>query len=150
MSLLIPCPGLYCGRQLLADGNWSEECGACPRGFRTNASSACIPCDDEPIFYDWLYLGFMALLALVLHWFCIDTVSMRRNIPKEVIALHFCAFIEIMIAIGITLQLTDPIGSFEIRTCRTKRFADWYTLLHNPSPNYEKTIYCTQEAVYPL
>lgn len=72
---------MYCGRSLLGDGNWSD-CGSCPRGFRVNASnefSGCFPCDDSPTFYDWLYLGFMMLLALVLHWFFIDMVAMRRR-----------------------------------------------------------------------
>ncbi|XP_015591184.1 JNK1/MAPK8-associated membrane protein [Cephus cinctus] len=148
MNALVRCPGLYCGRELLLDGNWSD-CGACPRGFRTN-SSACVPCDDVPMFYDWLYLGFMALLALVLHWFCIDRLAMRRNITKEVIALHFSALFEIITASFITLQLTDPIGTFGIRSCKARRLSDWYTLLHNPNPNYEMTLHCTQEAVYPL
>lgn len=149
MNTLTRCPGLYCGRELLPDGNWSE-CGACPRGFRANASSACIPCEDTPMFYDWLYLGFMALLALVLHWFCIDMVSMRRNIPKEVIALHLSALLEVVLSSIIVLQLTHPIGTFNIKSCRAKKLSDWYTLLHNPSPNYEATLHCTQEAVYPL
>lgn len=92
----------------------------------------------------------MALLALVLHWFCIDTVAMRRSIPKEVIALHLSALLEILAASLITLQLTDPIGSFTIKSCRSRRLSDWYTLLHNPNPNYEVTLHCTQEAVYPL
>ncbi|XP_012275873.1 JNK1/MAPK8-associated membrane protein [Orussus abietinus] len=149
LSISTRCPGLYCGRELLLDGNWSD-CGACPRGFRTNGSSICIPCEDAPMFYDWLYLGFMALLALVLHWSCIDMVAMRRNITKEVIALHFSALFEIVAASLVTLQLTEPIGTFGIRSCRVKRLSDWYTLLHNPSPNYEETLHCTQEAVYPL
>lgn len=149
MNILTRCPGTYCGRELLSDGNWSD-CGACPRGFHANASSACVPCEDTPVFYDWLYLGFMVLLALVLHWFCIDTVSMRRNIPKEVIALHLSALLEIALASLITLQLTDPVGSFSIKSCRVNKLSDWYTLLHNPSPNYEATLHCTQEAVYPL
>lgn len=149
MNTLARCPGLYCGRELLSDGNWSE-CGACPRGFRANASSACVPCDDAPMFYDWLYLGFMALLALVLHWFCIDMVSMRRNIPKEVIALHLSALLEVVLSSIIVLQLTHPIGTFNVKSCRAKKLSDWYTLLHNPSPNYEATLHCTQEAVYPL
>lgn len=102
------------------------------------------------MFYDWLYLGFMALLALVLHWFCIDMVSMRRSIPKAVVAMHMCALFEILAASLITLQLTDPIGSFNITSCKARRLSDWYTLLHNPSPNYETTLHCTQEAVYPL
>lgn len=140
---------MYCGRELLSNGSWSA-CGACPRGFRANASSACVPCDDTPLLYDWLYLGFMALLALVLHWFCIDMVAMRRNIPKEVVVLHLSALLEIVAASLITLQLTDPVGHFGIRSCKIKRLSDWYTLLHNPSPNYEETLHCTQEAAYPL
>lgn len=143
------CPGLYCGRELLLDGNWTD-CGACPRGYRSNSTSACVPCQDLPTLYDWLYLGFMALFALVLHWFCIDQVSMRRNIPKEVIALHVSALFEVLTASIITLQLTEPIGSFMIDSCKVKKLSDWYTLLHNPSPNYETSLHCTQEAVYPL
>lgn len=149
LNLFLRCPGLYCGRELLLDGNWSD-CGACPRGFKANASSFCVPCEDEPMFYDWLYLGFMALLALVLHWFCIDMVSMRRYIPKKVIVLHLSALFEVVAASLITLQLTDPIGTFRIKSCRATKLSDWYTLLHNPRPNYEETLYCTQEAVYPL
>ncbi|CAD6231814.1 GSCOCG00001599001-RA-CDS [Cotesia congregata] len=149
MNFVERCPGMYCGRELLSDGNWTD-CGACPRGFRTNSSSACVPCDEMPIFYDWLYLGFMALLALVLHWFCIDMVALRRNIPKEVIVIHLSALLEIVCASLITLQVTNPVGSFEIRSCRARKLSDWYTLLHNPSPNYENSLHCTQEAVYPL
>ncbi|XP_014217258.1 JNK1/MAPK8-associated membrane protein [Copidosoma floridanum] len=149
MNSLMRCPGLYCGREQLSDGNWTE-CGACPRGFRTNASSACFPCEDVPMFYDWLYLGFMALFALVLHWFSIDQVTMRSSIPKEVIALHLSALFEILAASVVTLYLTEPIGSFTINSCKVRRLSDWYTLLHNPSPNYETTLHCTHEAVYPL
>lgn len=149
LNLFTRCPGLYCGRELLSDGNWSD-CGACPRGFRANASSICVPCDDEPMLYDWLYLGFMALVALVLHWFCIDMVSNQRNIPKKVIALHLSALLEVISSSLITLQLTDPVGSFKVRSCKAMKLSDWYTLLHNPSPNYEETLHCTQEAVYPL
>lgn len=148
-SVLNACPGLYCGRELLPDGNWTD-CGACPKGFRVNASSICVPCNDEPIFYDWLYLGFMALLPLVLHWFCIDSTSLRHNIPKEVIMLHLSALIEVVAASIITVQLSEPIGTFKITSCRTTKLSDWYTLFHNPSPNYEDSLHCTQEAVYPL
>ncbi|KAK0090930.1 hypothetical protein PV326_003991 [Microctonus aethiopoides] len=149
MNYLARCPGIYCGRELLSDGNWSD-CGACLRGYRSNGTSACIPCDDAPMIYDWLYLGFMALLALVLHWFCIDMVALKRNIPKEVIIIHLSALFEIIAASLITLQLTDPIGSFSIKSCKVRRLSDWYTLLHNPAPNYESSLHCTQEAVYPL
>lgn len=43
-----------------------------------------------------------------------------------------------------------PIGSLKLTTCPVKRLSDWYTLLHNPSPNYKKTLHCSQEAVYPF
>ena len=71
------CPGLYCGRTLLESGNWSD-CGSCPRGFRTN-SSHCIPCSDSPEFYDWLYLLFIVLCTLVLHWICIDVIRSKER-----------------------------------------------------------------------
>ncbi|KAL7301444.1 hypothetical protein TKK_0005884 [Trichogramma kaykai] len=146
---LTRCPGMYCGRTLLTSGNWSR-CGACPRGFRSNGSSICLPCEDSPTFYDWLYLGFMALLGLVLHWFCIDTVSQRRRFNKGSLILHFSAFFETLGAAIFTLLLTEPLGSFNILSCNTQKLSDWYTLMHNPSPNYENTLHCTQEAVYPL
>lgn len=73
------CPGWYCGRIALDSGDLSE-CGSCPRGYRRNDTSfICEPCQDVPTFYDWLYLGFMVLLILVLHWFFIDMVAMRRR-----------------------------------------------------------------------
>ncbi|XP_066996645.1 JNK1/MAPK8-associated membrane protein isoform X3 [Anabrus simplex] len=146
---LSPCPGLYCGRQLLSDGNWSE-CSSCPRGYRANSSSACVECSDSPVFYDWLYLGFMALLALVLHWFCIDIAARRRSFCREVLVLHISAVFEIVTAAALTLLLSEPVGTLNVRSCHVKKLSDWYTLLHNPNPNYEETLHCTQEAVYPL
>nr|CAD7201609.1 unnamed protein product [Timema douglasi] len=161
------CPGIYCGRHYLPDGNWSD-CGACPRGYRTNSYSICVKCEDSPEFYDWLYLGFMVLLALVLHWFCIDTAALRRrfvdtslrlialllmitiNFCKEVFALHLSALVETAMAAVLTLLMSEPWGKLEVRSCRTQKLSDWYTLLHNPNPDYADTLHCTQEAVYPL
>ena len=75
---LAHCPGRYCGRTQLDNGSWSA-CGACERGTRRNSSSACVECHDKPTFYDWLYLGFMALLPLTFHLICIDTAAKRRK-----------------------------------------------------------------------
>ena len=69
---------------------------------------------------------------------------------KEVLVLHISALLEIVMAAILTLLLSDPTGSLAVRSCRTQKLSDWYTLLHNPSPNYDKTLHCTQEAVYPL
>ena len=41
-------------------------------------------------------------------------------------------------------------GTWSIYACRIERLSDWYTYFHNPNPNYEKTLNCTQEAVYPF
>ena len=39
---------------------------------RANETSSCALCDSEPTFYDGMYLGFMGLLSLLMHWICID------------------------------------------------------------------------------
>ena len=52
---------------------------ACPRGYRPDSFSQCRKCDDRVTFYDALYLGFMALLSLVLHWSFIDALCQSRS-----------------------------------------------------------------------
>lgn len=77
------CPGLYCGRIILENNTFSD-CGACPRGFRVlnKSLSVCLPCDADPTTHDWLYLGFMGMLPLILHWFCIDLSAVDRRYLK--------------------------------------------------------------------
>lgn len=63
------CPGRYCGRQLIHDGNstiWSN-CGSCPRGFRVDSKggSICTECEAPPSPYDWMYLFFMSLTGVI-------------------------------------------------------------------------------------
>nr|XP_037876155.1 JNK1/MAPK8-associated membrane protein isoform X2 [Bombyx mori] len=148
MAAVRSCPGLYCGRIELEDGSWSD-CGACPRGFRTNASSYCMPCVDEPSLYDWQYLGFMVLLPMVLHWFFIDMVT-RGKAENGVIIQHMCAFLEVISGTLAALLVLPPPGSVSLYMCSPKALSDWYTLLHNPQPDYKEMLHCTQEAVYPL
>lgn len=177
-SLKSKCPGLYCGRQLLENVSisWNIECGACPRGYRVNSEnvySACEKCENNPSTYDWLYLGFMAMLPLILHWFFIDLAAKERwfvrmalflldvfvivifsltlfSFTKGEIILHISAFFEVLLSAVITLLIYEPFWSLRIHSCSVSRLSDWYTLFHNPTPNYEKKLYCTQEAVYPL
>lgn len=86
------CPGWYCGRQYLQNGELSE-CGACPRGFRRNETTyICELCQDTPLFYDWLYLGFMVLLVIVLHWFFIDMVAKGKRFKIFFEIIHFNSF----------------------------------------------------------
>jgi len=144
-----PCPGYYCGRVRLDHGNWST-CQSCPRGFRTNESSSCAPCSSEPTFYDGMYLGFMALLSLMMHWYCIDRNAMSGRFTAGIMVQHVAALAESVLAAAGTLLLTEPLGSFRVTSCHVTSLADWYTVVYNPTPNYERTLSCTQEAVYPL
>uniref|UniRef100_U5EYB0 Putative conserved plasma membrane protein n=1 Tax=Corethrella appendiculata TaxID=1370023 RepID=U5EYB0_9DIPT len=143
------CPGLYCGRTILENLTLSD-CGACLRGFRTNESFICSPCEKDLSKYDWLYLGFMTILPLIIHWFCIDINAKKRNFTKGEVILHLSAFFEVTLSAFLTILFTDPVWELKINSCGVNKFSDWYTLFHNPAPNYDKTLYCTQEAVYPL
>jgi len=176
------CPGMYCGREPVNKGNltlWSP-CGACPRGSRANNSSACQPCMSKPDEYAWLYLGFMALLPLSLHWYYIDSYLQSRYVHMQInmrlifssklnifrllmhqqgdgpsftkisLSFHTTALAEVLISIVLTLLLMEPKGSLEVHSCPSFNLSDWYTLLHNPSPDYKYTLHCTQEAAYPL
>lgn len=156
---LVPCPGLYCGRVdnwLTSNISQTErfsECGPCPRGWRVfnpGQSALCEPCTKSPVLYDWLYLGFVVLFTLLSHWVAIDFTAKRDKFTKEVLILHSCALLEVVIAALVTLVMSHPVGQFTLHSCGVNKLSDWYTLLHNPFPNYEKVLYCTQEAVYPL
>lgn len=145
------CPGLYCGRSEFNDTHYSG-CGKCERGWRVsnNTHSICQECKQNPTMYDWLFLAFHAVLVLVLHWMAIDLTAKRRYLTQAVLAVHICAAIEVVSAALITLLINHPVGSLELRACRVDRLSDWYTYFHNPNPNYERTLNCTQEAVFPL
>ncbi|XP_034056957.1 JNK1/MAPK8-associated membrane protein isoform X2 [Gymnodraco acuticeps] len=139
------CPGLYCGRMLI-NGSVEGECGVCPRGERTNLQNVCERCTEAPELYDWLYLGFMAMLPLVLHWFFIEWYSGK----KSALLQHITAMLECSVSAVVTLLVTEPVGQVRIHSCRVQMLSDWYTMLYNPSPDYVNTLHCTQEAVYPL
>lgn len=57
---------------------------------------------------------------------------------------------EVVMSAIITLFIYEPVFSFNINSCEVTKLSDWYTLFHNPSPNYGEKLYCTQEAVFPL
>lgn len=148
------CPGLYCGRteRNISEGRYSA-CGPCERGWRVynpSQSSVCQQCQDPPELYDWLYLGFVVLFTLLAHWVAVDFTAKSRRFTKEILILHTSALVEVAVSAVSTLVISQPFGEFSLHSCRVSRLSDWYTLLHNPSPNYQATLYCTQEAVYPL
>ena len=80
----------------------------------------------------------------------IFTNSYIFRFSKEELILHLSAFVEVSLSALFSILLTEPKWSFRINSCGVHSLSDWYTLFHNPSPYYEQTLSCTQEAVYPL
>lgn len=143
------CPGLYCGR-IISENGTAGDCGECPRGYRVNDSSICSKCTETLELYDLLYITFICILPLFMHWYFIDASMKERNFSRNQIILHCSAFFEVLVSAVISVFLIEPFGSFYINSCGVKKFSDWYTLFFNPTPNYEEKLYCTTEAVYPL
>lgn len=139
----LKCAGRYCGRI----SNESARCEACPRGYRSDGY-ICQKCTHSLKLYEWLYLGFMALTSLALHFFFIDYFSQRSR--RNVFVLYLCASVESSAAAVLTLLMAEPQGSLKLHSCNAQALSDWYTIFFNPKPDYVNTIYCTQEAVYPL
>ncbi|CAG2103767.1 unnamed protein product [Medioppia subpectinata] len=143
------CIGLYCGRTQFGDNNYSD-CGSCLRGFRVDGNGVCVECLQKPMFYDWLYITFMAFILVIIEWYLTEECVKRRQLTFDVLVLHSVVLFENIVSLLISLLVTEPFGSLQLNTCPPKRLSDFYTLFFNPSPDYKTTIYCTQEAVYPL
>lgn len=148
------CPGRYCGRtQLNTSEGLYSPCGPCPRGWRVNSpeeTSLCNQCNKAPVLYEWLYIAFIVLTALLSHWVFIDYTAKRGRFTREVLLVHGSALLEVGAAALLTLLISEPVGQLTLHSCGVNRLSDWYPLLHNPTPNYETKLYCTQEVVYPL
>ncbi|XP_028402899.1 JNK1/MAPK8-associated membrane protein-like [Dendronephthya gigantea] len=134
------CLGQYCGR---LNGT---ECGRCPRGYRTDGYF-CRECLNNPTLYDWLYLGFMALVTTLMHYTFNYQYSRTQ---KHMVIMQISATLESLLSGLFTLLVTEPKGSLLIHTCEVKKLSDWYTVFFNPKPDHVNEIRCTQEAVYPL
>jgi hypothetical protein len=101
------CPGKYCGRTRLDQGNFSS-CGACPRGYivpNPIQSSECVQCTGTPELYDYLYLAFVFLFTLLSHWVAIDFAAKRNKLTKEIILVHISAFLETSVSAVLSLAL---------------------------------------------
>jgi len=97
-----------------------------------------------------MYLCFMVLSGLLLQWYGIDAYSDDHSLSLKTLTVHAWALAETCLASVLTLLINQPIGSLRLQSCRVRQLSDWYTQLHNPQPNYEETLYCSNEAVYPL
>lgn len=151
-TYLAACPGRYCGRTLLEQGNYSA-CGPCPRGYVVGdpqLSSLCVECIKDPLLYDYLYLLFVLLTSLLSHWVAIDLSAKRNQLTRPILVLHASALLENLLAATASVLLSHPIGQFRLSACGVNRLSDWYPVFYNPWPNYEDKLYCTQEVVYPL
>lgn len=77
-------------------------------------------------------------------------IGFNFSVTKGEAILHMSALFEVSMSAVSTLLMYEPYWSLNIYSCNVFRLADWYTLFHNPTPNYETKLYCAQEAVYPL
>ena len=148
-----PCPGYYCGRTEF-NSTHNSACGRCPRGHKVanNTHSLCQPCEDAPESYDWFFLAFHAMIVVTLHWSSVDYSVFCRSLTPAVVGMHAAAALEVAAAAAATLLIYGPTeaGYGRLNICRVRHVSDWYPYFHNPSPNYEETLYCTQEVVFPL
>lgn len=137
------------------DGNYSS-CEACAWGYRKFNSDiqtirdVCQRCDIPLGLYDWLYLGFMALIPFLLHSFFIEYCAELKCTLKILILQHAASAAECGLATLLSLLVVPPVGSPKLVGCGVVRLSDWYTMFFNPTINYTTTMHCTQEAVYPL
>lgn len=141
------CPGSYCGRSLEKDGVFSQ-CGACAGGSRVNSSWRCEGCEDMPSTYDWMYLCFMACVPLLLNTIFIH-ISVNKHSHHHLI-FHLSALLESTFSFLLSLLFYPPIGSLHLLTCASRDLSDWYSIFLNPTIDYTYTLYCSQDAVYPL
>lgn len=85
------------------------------------------------------------MLCFYLHF-----LSIKIFRKEGIILQHLCAFGEVVSGTLAALLVLPPTGTIALHVCTPKALSDWYTLLHNPQPDYKETLHCTQEAVYPL
>ena len=88
--------------------------------------------------------------GLLVQWYSIDSIASDSEFTFRTLCIHISALIETILAAVVSLLVSPPVGSFNLKSCKVHRMSDWYTMMHNPNPNYEETLHCSQEAVYPL
>ncbi|CAI5450331.1 unnamed protein product [Caenorhabditis angaria] len=149
-QILPHCLG-YCGRYFEANSS-DFSCRACPWGFRATSgeSSPCEPCQTQLPAYDWMYLLFVALLPLLLHF---QFVRHGRRFSRHRyfdIAEYVCVLLENISAALISVLIYPPRFTFLLTSCEKSTMREWYPVLHNPRIGYSKTMKCSSEIVFPL
>ncbi|CAP29295.1 Protein CBR-JAMP-1 [Caenorhabditis briggsae] len=148
----------FCGRSFIST-NYSEEatstsslsqCGACSFGYRSNATSICVPCETPLQAYDWMYLLFIALLPLLLHMQFIRVARKYCRTRYYEVSEYLCVILENVIACVISVLIYPPRFSFFLNGCEKTGLKEWYPACYNPKIGYTKTMRCTYEVVFPL
>lgn len=139
------CPGFYCGKISI-----NGTCGACEKGYISDSSSICIKCFQKLLLYDWLFLGFIIIQPIIFNFYFTVKLSIKLKSNSKLWILRLFMFCKSLLSFLISLMLFEPVGMLQITKCSTNRLSDWYTMFYNPKLDFVNTVYCTQEAVYPL
>ncbi|KRZ14793.1 RNA-binding protein 25, partial [Trichinella pseudospiralis] len=158
-----PCPGLYCGRQVIADGNYTE-CGAnhIIEYIYWHAIGVLVQTKEAFVHHVMVIQMFMIGFIWVLWAFChfcstapLSNLHQRKpgkakDVRNVVLPQIAAAFVECIFPAILSLLIVEPKGSLNFYTCGVQKLQDWYPVFYNPVIDYTKTVHCTQEAVYPL
>jgi len=163
---------VFCGRSC------GGQCASCPWGWSANPphipgfnktqSLSCQPCGNGFTVYDWLFVAFHVLAALLLHYQAIWRLSVTRW--RGVAAEYASATVEVCGGFMLTILAFPPFGSVWINACYSasliqqdinqywyNSFPDGYYILMPSSifffdPFHDKldaTWRCFYEIIYP-
>lgn len=90
------------------------------------------------------------VLVIYFFFFLLIYRSVTSFNARSRIVLTISVILEFIIASVSTLAIFDPIGELSLRSCRPRKFKDWYTPLCFKRIAIGEKIRCPQEAIYPL
>lgn len=166
---------VFCGRSC-------SGCVGCPWGWFANPphlprdpqvtinqtlNAQCQPCTDTFDAYDWLFVIFHILCALLLHYQAIWRLSVTK--PRTILTEYFSATIEVLGGFMLTIIVLPPFGSININACYSSsiiqedinqywynNFPDSYYVLMPPSTFFYDPFHdeldstrCFYEVIYP-
>lgn len=109
---------VFCGRSC-------GQCASCQWGWSANpphppgniTQLTCQPCRNAFTVYDWLFVAFHVLCALLLHYQAIWRLSVTRW--RGVAAEYASATVEVIGGFLLTIIVFPPFGSVQINACYT-------------------------------
>jgi len=103
-----------------------------------------------------MYISFMVLLALSLHWFLITYQrkkqhDLSRKTLIKLSLLYVSSIVELALGFLFAILVFPPFGEFNIYTCPINMLSDFYPVFYNPvDARYTKKFRCSYEVVYPF